>query len=78
MKVWLAHGVLAFLAWGVLFPCSVNASLLRDVLPKGPLWFNFHRNSSVAAFALFVALFCIAVYTPRRKGGDILITAMEI
>ena len=68
MKVWLAHGVLAFLAWGVLLPFSVNASLLRNKFPKGPLWFNFHRNTSFGAFALFVALFCIAVSYTTKEG----------
>ena len=31
-SAWLAHGIMAFLAWGVL--------LFRDRFPKGPLWFN--------------------------------------
>ena len=39
---WLAHGIMAFMAWGVLVPFAVQSSLLRDLLPKGPIWFYLH------------------------------------
>jgi hypothetical protein len=66
MKVWLAHDVLAFIAWGVLFPCL--SSLFRDRFPKGPLWFNLHRNVSTGAFVLVIALFSIAVSYTTKEG----------
>jgi hypothetical protein len=68
MSAWLAHGILAFFAWGVLVPLAVNSSLFRDLLPKGPLWFNLHRAFNTAAFALFVALFSIAVSYTMKEG----------
>jgi hypothetical protein len=67
-KVWIAHGVMAFLAWGVLVPISVNASLFRGILPKGSLWFNLHRFFNTAAFALLIALFSIAVSYTTKEG----------
>jgi hypothetical protein len=70
MKVWLAHGVLAFLSWGVLVPISINTSLFRDHFPKGPLWFNLHRNFNTAAFALFIVLFSIAVSYTTKEGTN--------
>jgi hypothetical protein len=70
MSAWLAHGILAFFAWGVLVPLAVNSSLFRDLLPKGPLWFNLHRAFNTAAFALFVALFSIAVSYTMKEGVD--------
>jgi hypothetical protein len=68
MSAWLAHGILAFSAWGVLVPLAVNSALFRDLLPKGPLWFNLHRAFNTAAFALFVALFSIAVSYTMKEG----------
>ena len=68
MKVWLAHGVVAFLAWGVLFPMSGKASLFRDPFPKGSLWFNLHRNFNTGAFVLCIALFSIAVSYTTKEG----------
>ncbi len=70
MSAWLAHGILAFFVWGVLVPLAVNSSLFRDLLPKGPLWFNLHRTFNTAAFALFVALFSIAVLFTMKEGTD--------
>ena len=70
MSAWLAHGILAFLAWGVLVPSAVNSSLFRDLLPKGTLWFSLHRAFNITAFALFVALFSIAVSYTTKEGID--------
>jgi hypothetical protein len=68
MMVWLAHGAMAFLAWAVLVPISVNVALLRDRFPKGPLWFNLHRNFNTASFALLIATFSIAVAYTSMEG----------
>ena len=50
-SVWLAHGITAFLAWGVLLPFAVNSSLFRGLLPNGQLWFNLHQAFNTTAFA---------------------------
>ena len=68
MKVWLAHGGMAFLAWGVLLPISVNASLFRDLRLIGSLWFKCHQAFNTAVYALFVALFFIAVSYTTKEG----------
>ena len=36
MSAWLAHGICAFLAWGVLAPTAVNSAIFRSLF-KGPL-----------------------------------------
>jgi hypothetical protein len=67
MKVWLAHGAMAFLGWAVLVHISVNASLFRGHFSKGPLWFNLHRSFNATAYLLLIILFSIAVkYTTHR------------
>jgi hypothetical protein len=68
MMVWLVHGVMAFLAWAVLVSISVNVSLFRDRFPKGPLWFNLHRNFNTASFALLFGTFSIAVTYTTKEG----------
>ena len=67
-SVWLAHGIIAFLAWGVLIPFAVQASLLRDLLPKGPLWIKLHKVFNATAYASFIALFAIAVAYTSKEG----------
>ena len=66
----LAHGIMAFLAWGVLVPFAVQSSLLRSLLPEGPLWFNLHRAFNTTAFALFIAAFAVAVSTVIKEKGE--------
>ena len=68
-SAWLAHGIMAFLAWGVLVPFAVNSSLFRGLLPNGPLWFNLHRAFNTTAFALFVVIFSIAVSYTTKEGA---------
>jgi hypothetical protein len=68
MSAWLAHGVLAFIAWGVLVPFAVNSSLFRDLLPKRLPWFNVHQAFNTTAFALFIAYFSVAVSYTTKEG----------
>ena len=60
---------MAFLAWGVLVPFAVQSSLLRSLLPDGPIWFNLHRAFNTSAYALFIGAFAVAVATINKEGG---------
>lgn len=69
-SAWFAHGIMAFLAWGVLVPFAVQAALLRSLLPKGPVWLNLHRALNLSAYAFFGITFIVAVvYTLKEKGA---------
>lgn len=72
MSAWLAHGIMAFLAWGVLVPLAVQSSMFRGLLPKGKesLWYKVHRAFNGLAFSLTIALFAIAVAYTAKEGGD--------
>lgn len=61
---------MAFLAWGVFVPFAVQSSLLRSLLPEGPLWFNLHRAFNTTGFALFIAAFAVAVSTVIKEKGE--------
>ena len=66
---WLAHGVMAFLAWGVCVPFAISSSLIRDLFPKGPIWFYLHRTLNSLSYLLFIALFVLAVLTVSSQGA---------
>ena len=61
-KEYKAHGILAFIAWGVLVPLAVTASVLRDFLPKGPLWLKLHGMFNNASVLFTIISFALAVH----------------
>ena len=63
---WLAHGICAFVAWGMLAPSAVNSAIYRSLF-KGPTWFKLHRNCNASAYALTVIAFAIAVAFKSRE-----------
>jgi hypothetical protein len=68
MKAWLAHGICAFIAWGVLVPTAVQSAIMRALF-KGPLWFKLHRIFNATAFALTIAVFAIGVTVTSKGDG---------
>jgi hypothetical protein len=65
---WLAHGICAFIAWGVLAPTAVNSSFYRSLF-KGALWFKLHRFFNASAYALTITAFAIAVAYISKEGN---------
>ena len=86
MSAWLAHGIMAFIAWGMLVPFAVQSSMFRTLLPKdkspmsrrisvlptgkATLWFTLHRAFNGVAFSLTIALFAVAVAYTAKEKGD--------
>ena len=72
LAVWAAHGLLMAMAWAILVPVGIGASLLRHLRPwtGGGRWFAWHRacNALGALFSL-VAL-VIAIVQTAREGGS--------
>lgn len=69
MGAWLAHGICAFVAWGMLAPTAVNAAIYRSLFVKGPLWFKLHRFFNASAYALTIIAFAIAVAFISKEGN---------
>jgi len=67
---WLAHGIMAFLSWGVFVPFAVQASVLRAFLPKGSTWIKLHKAFNFIAYALFILIFTIGVVYTSMEGGS--------
>jgi len=67
---WLAHGIMAFLSWGVFVPFAVQASVLRAFLPKGHMWIKLHKAFNCIAYALFILIFIIGVVYTSMEGGS--------
>jgi len=65
---WLAHGILAGLAWGFLTPLAVGAALLKDFLPPGPTWFKIHMYCNSLNFFFTITAFALAVHVLEKAG----------
>lgn len=68
MTAWRAHGIIAFIAWGVLVPTAVQSAIMRSLF-KGPLWFKLHQYINATAMALTVAVFAIGVAVTSKEGA---------
>jgi hypothetical protein len=70
-NLWSAHGWLAGIAFGVLTPLAISASLLRDFIPQ--IWLKFHMAFNVLTVCMTLAAFGIAVAALKKtmpKGED--------
>lgn len=67
-SAWLAHGIMAFVAWGVLSPWAVEVSLFRKYFGAAT-WFQLHRGFNGAGYALTVAAFAVAVAYYGKEGN---------
>lgn len=68
MSVWLAHGIIAFIAWGVLVPTAVQTAIMRSLF-KGPTWFKIHQFINATAVTLTVVVFAIGVAVTSKEGA---------
>eukprot|EP00980_Cylindrotheca_fusiformis_P004262 scaffold918_cov126-Cylindrotheca_fusiformis.AAC.41 len=74
-SLWVVHGWLAAIAWGVLCPLAIIAALFRKFIPGEGVWFQIHRflNTSVAVLtiaAVSVAIHALNDETPSGSSAD--------
>ena len=84
-SAWLAHGILAFLAFGIFVPTAISSALLRNcTLPNSfcgirleemrnkvltKYWLYIHMGFNTTAAAFTVIVFSVAVSNINREGG---------
>jgi hypothetical protein len=70
--LWVAHGVLMALAWGVCAPLAIGAVMLRRVsfLANGGCWFKIHFYMNVCNVLFTSAGFFLAVAAMNKQGDD--------
>ena len=73
-ELWVAHGVCAAMAWGILVPLAIGASLIRKLLVKIGLpksaWFQIHRSLNTLAAILTIIAFALAVRAINLTSSD--------
>ncbi|KAL7551297.1 hypothetical protein ACHAWF_017576 [Thalassiosira exigua] len=71
--LWVAHGVMAFLAYGICMPVAITAAILRDCIVPDVLkgfvnkisqrWMYIHVGLNTLTYILTLAVFSVAVST---------------
>jgi hypothetical protein len=69
-SLWIAHGILMFIAWGILLPIGIGCSMVRRLVPGNGMWFQIHRICNGTAFLLMTAGFGIAVHNVNEAGTE--------
>jgi hypothetical protein len=70
-QLWVWHGVLMAVSWGILVPLAIGSSLLRDMLCLPPgVWLTLHMSLNMFAILCMVVSFSIAVYATNEKTAD--------
>lgn len=71
-SLWVAHGVLMALAWGVCAPIAIGAVMLRHVgfLAKKGTWYKIHFYVNIANILFTFIGFFLAVAATRKEGED--------
>lgn len=76
---WIAHGVAAFVAWGIFAPTAITTAVVRDLATpllirhKGwfeSYWLRVHVGLNALACATTIAVFSVAVHNVNREGYD--------
>ncbi|GKY97937.1 hypothetical protein MPSEU_000751700 [Mayamaea pseudoterrestris] len=67
-RLWMAHGLLMTISWGILAPVAIGCSVLRKALGGGGTWFVLHSNLNTLVFLTTTAGFAIAVYVLTKEG----------
>jgi hypothetical protein len=70
--LWVAHGVLMALAWGVCAPLAIGAVLLRNVsfLSNKGYWFKIHFYLNICNILFTAAGFALAVVAIQKQGDE--------
>ena len=67
---WLAHGILAFIAWGICAPVAITSAIYRDFDKKlTKWWFYIHIGGNSLNYFFTFVVFCLAVSTIKKEGS---------
>ncbi|KAL3939863.1 MAG: hypothetical protein SGBAC_005498 [Bacillariaceae sp.] len=68
--LWVVHGCLAYVAWGVLCPMAILAGLLRKYIPGQGMWYQIHRTLQSLAVLLTIMSVVVAIAALNQETPD--------
>jgi hypothetical protein len=69
-RLWVSHGILMGIAWGVFAPLAIGAAYLKklEILQKNAFWLRIHFYLTFSAAIFTVVGFVIAVAATKKQG----------
>jgi len=58
-SLWVAHGIIAYIAWGIACPMAILAGLFRKYIPGAGMWYEIHRG--LQSFVLLLTIISVAI-----------------
>jgi hypothetical protein len=71
-SLWVAHGVLMAIAWGICAPCAVGVAMLRNLsfLREDGRWCKLHLYLNILTTVLTIIGFILAVVATSKDGDE--------
>ena len=72
-RIWMAHGIILTIAWGVCAPLAIGASILRVPLKERlgqDNWFAWHLYLNTSTVLLTIIGFVLAVVAMAKEGNE--------
>jgi hypothetical protein len=67
---WFAHGIIAFISWGICAPVAIASAIFRDFHKYlSQWWFYVHVGCNSINYFLTMVAFSLAVSTIKREGS---------
>ncbi|CAJ1963673.1 unnamed protein product [Cylindrotheca closterium] len=66
-SLWVVHGWLAAIAWGVMCPLAILAGLFRKYIPGEGIWFQIHRILQTLVIVLTIASVSVAIAALNKE-----------
>ncbi|CAJ1963675.1 unnamed protein product [Cylindrotheca closterium] len=66
-SLWVVHGWLAAIAWGVMCPLAILAGLFRKYIPGEGIWFQIHRVLQTLVIVLTIASVSVAIAALNKE-----------
>ncbi|CAJ1963677.1 unnamed protein product [Cylindrotheca closterium] len=66
-SLWVVHGWLAAIAWGVMCPLAILAGLFRKYIPGQGTWYQIHRILQTLVIVLTIASVAVAIAALNKE-----------
>ncbi|KAL3905610.1 MAG: hypothetical protein SGARI_004374 [Bacillariaceae sp.] len=70
-SLWVSHGILLGMAWGIFAPLAIGAAYLKKIsfLSKNALWLSIHKYGTIVVVVFTILGFILGVVATSKEGS---------